>query len=64
MQSEDLALVRKAWRKYLDERQQFVLKQDFGFDAPSHPESYWRSNRTDPSSESARSNNNAWPVFA
>ena len=34
MQSEDLALVRKALAECLDERQQFVLKQRFGFDGP------------------------------
>jgi RNA polymerase primary sigma factor len=34
MQSEDLAIVRKALAECLDERQQFVLKQRFGFDGP------------------------------
>jgi RNA polymerase primary sigma factor len=34
MQSEDLAIVRQALAECLDERQQFVLKQRFGFDGP------------------------------
>ena len=34
MQSEDLEVIRKALAECLDEQQQFVLKQRFGFDGP------------------------------